>query len=111
MGKKHFWLSLSERVKPFQKVVLTCMCAETVQGMNYSADLNLFSQDFNLLESIDKFSSQGSIALESDNNQMGCWIGQVEFEMMLDASPVAHPCASQNDARTAVIVELLGFFH
>lgn len=86
------------------------MRAEAAESVDFCFHAHGFSEDSNFLLALDETPSEGAVALESHNHNIGRRLPEVVFEVMKDASRVAHSSACHDEAGSVDFVDAARLF-
>ena len=105
MVDKDLRLRILKVRKPFEEPFLIGMSRESSQGVDMGFYRNLFSEEPDALCSIDNPSSDRSLSLIADDDNMGFLPPEVVLQMMLDPSGVTHSARRDDDPRSLILVD------
>src|SRR4030043_1288599 len=108
MGDKDLKLRILKVREPFEEPLLIGMGGESSQGVDMGFYRNLFSEEPDALCPIDNPSSDRSLSLIADNDNMGFLPPEVVFQVVLDSSGVAHSACRDDDSRSLILVDRFG---
>lgn len=82
MGQVDGWAVHGGDGEPAEQVGLSCVCTESAERVDLRFHADRFSEDADLFFSINETTSEGSCALESDDDDVGRRLPEVVFEMV-----------------------------
>ncbi len=88
---------------------MACVGAEAAESVDFGSDGDGFPVDFDFGCAFDEESSEGAVALVSDDEDMSFGAPEVLFEVVEDASACAHAGSGEDQAGAGQVVELFGF--
>ena len=86
------------------------MGAETAEGVNLCFHADGFAKNADFFFSVDEAASERAVALEADDDDVGGGLPEVVFEVVQDASGVAHSGTGHDEAGSVDFVDAAGLF-
>ena len=109
MSQSHPWTFRGQGLEPFQQVGLTGMGTESTQGMNVGFNGDPFAKNGHHLFAVHQLTSESSVALISDDQNVTSRPPQIIPEVMQNSACVAHTRSGQDQQRTHLLVDPFGF--
>lgn len=85
-------------VEPFQQIAASGMCAKSAEGVDFCFYADGFAQNADFFFTVDEATSERAVALEADDDDVGGRFPKMVFEVVQDASCVAHAGSGHHEA-------------
>src|SRR3954463_3520518 len=108
MGQDNARLAWRDRAEPGEQVLLAGMRAEAAQGVDVCFYGNFFAVNADHFLAFHQPPTERAVALIADDEDMSVRFPKIPFEMMKNATGIAHARAGHNEAGTYLIVNLHG---